>query len=116
MDSHVFELAYRLGAVGLYDVRHGDNAHQSAVMGKKHRGFAVFGKLLRHNFALMLLQVVLGGVVYYVVYQTVILFGLDPDLLKMLSAIVVAIFLAVPYWKKRYFSKGRLGKGVNNHA
>ena len=79
-------------------------------------GHALFGKLLRHNFALMLLQVVLGGVVYYVVYQTVILFGLDPDLLKVLSAIVVAIFLAVPYWKKRYFSKGRLGKGGNNHA
>ena len=31
--------------------------------------------------------------------------GLDTDLLKMLSALVVAIFLAVPNMKKKYFSK-----------
>ncbi|MBQ3483323.1 MAG: ABC transporter permease [Clostridia bacterium] len=56
------------------------------------------------NFAVKLLGVILGGVIYYFVYQTVVFLGLDTDLLKMLSAIVVAIFLAVPYWKKRYFS------------
>ncbi|MBQ4102297.1 MAG: ABC transporter permease, partial [Oscillospiraceae bacterium] len=49
--------------------------------------------------------VILGGVIYYVVYQTVIFLGLDTDLLKMFSAIVVAIFLAFPYLKKKYFSK-----------
>ena len=79
-------------------------------------GHALFGKLLRHNFALRLLQVILGGIVYYVVYQTVILVGLDPDLLKMLSAIVVAIFLAIPFWKKKYFSRKHLGKGVKTNA
>ena len=57
------------------------------------------------NFAIMLFGVIVGGIVYYVVYQTIIFFGLDTDLLKMLSAVVVAIFLAVPYWKKKYFSK-----------
>lgn len=78
-------------------------------------GKALFGWLLRGNFALKLLQVALGGVVYYIVYQTVILFGLDPDLLKMLSAIVVAIFLAVPYWKKKYFTKpAAVRKGDSN--
>lgn len=56
------------------------------------------------NFAVKLCGVVLGGIVYYIVYQTVIYIGLDTDLLKMLSALVVAIFLAVPYWKKKYFS------------
>ncbi len=57
------------------------------------------------NFAIMLFGVIVGGIVYYVVYQTIIFLGLDTDLLKMLSAVVVAIFLAVPYWKKKYFSK-----------
>ncbi len=56
------------------------------------------------NFAAKLLGVILGGVIYFFVYQTVIFMGLDTDFLKMLSAIVVAIFLAVPYWKKKYFS------------
>ena len=78
-------------------------------------GEALFGKILPNNFALKLLAVGLGGVVYYVVYQTVILLGLDPDLLKMLSAVVVAVFLAVPYWKKTYFSKP-VHKGGHSHA
>lgn len=67
-------------------------------------GEAIFGKFAK-NFALKLISVVGGGIIYYIVYQTVIWLGLDTDLLKMLSAIVVAIFLAVPYWKGKYFSK-----------
>lgn len=67
-------------------------------------GEALFGWLSRNNFALKLIAVVLGGIVYYIVYTTVIYLGLDADLLKMLSALLVALFLAVPYWKKRYFS------------
>lgn len=77
-------------------------------------GQALFTKLLPNNFACKLLAAALGGVVYYIVYQTVILLGLDADLLKMLSAVVVAIFLAVPYWKKKYFT--RAAKGGNGHA
>ncbi len=58
------------------------------------------------NFAMQLFGVVLGGVIYYIVYQLVISLGLDTDLLKMLSALVVAVFLGVPYLRKRYsFSK-----------
>lgn len=75
-------------------------------------GKALFGKLFK-NFYLQLLGVSLGGVVYYIVYQTVICLGLDPDLLKLLSSVVVAIFLAVPYWKKKYFSKPIKGGAVN---
>ena len=74
-------------------------------------GEALFGKLLKGNFALKLLQVALGGIVYYIVYQTVILLGIDADLLKMLSAIVVAIFLAIPYLKTKYFLKATVVKG-----
>ncbi|MBQ8203136.1 MAG: ABC transporter permease [Clostridia bacterium] len=57
------------------------------------------------SFVIRLTGVLIGGVIYYIVYQTVIFLGLDTDLLKMLSAIVVAIFLAVPHLKKTYFSK-----------
>ena len=67
-------------------------------------GEALFGWLSRNNFALKLIAIVLGGIVYYIVYTTVIYIGLDADLLKMLSALLVALFLALPYWKKRYFS------------
>ena len=57
------------------------------------------------SFIIRLTGVLVGGIIYYVVYQTVIFIGLDTDLLKMLSALVVAIFLAVPNMKKKYFSK-----------
>ncbi|MBQ7922092.1 MAG: ABC transporter permease [Clostridia bacterium] len=67
-------------------------------------GEAVISRI-SHNFSVKLLGVILGGIIYYFVYQTVIFLGLDADLLKMLSAIVVAVFLAVPYWKKQYFTK-----------
>lgn len=67
-------------------------------------GEALFGWMSRNNFALKLFTVIFGGIVYYIVYATVIYIGLDADLLKMLSALLVALFLAVPYWKKTYFS------------
>ena len=67
-------------------------------------GNVVFEKIF-HNFALKLLSVSIGAVIYYVVLQVVIWIGLDTDLLKLLSALVVAFFLAVPYWKKEYFTK-----------
>ena len=57
------------------------------------------------NFALKLFGCALGGVCYYLVYQFVVWLGLDTDLLKLLSAIVVAVFLAIPYIKKEYFSR-----------
>ena len=75
-------------------------------------GEAVISKISQ-NLAVRLIGVIVGGVIYYFVYQTVIFLGLDADLLKMLSAIVVAVFLAVPYWKKRYFTKA---KGGQKHA
>ncbi|MGM9683840.1 MAG: ABC transporter permease [Eubacteriales bacterium] len=68
-------------------------------------GEALFSWLARNNFALKLLSVIFGGIIYYIVYTTVIYLGLDTDYLKMLSALLVAIFLAVPYWKKKYLSK-----------
>lgn len=79
-------------------------------------GEALFSRILR-NFALRLFGVVLGGVIYYIVYQTVIYLGFDTDLLKMLSAIVVAFFLAIPYWNKKYFTRPKKkGDGGNAGA
>jgi putative ABC transport system permease protein len=78
-------------------------------------GEAVFGHLFPNNFALSLLSVVLGSILYYLVVQTVIWMGIDTDLLKMLSAIVVALFLAFPYWKGKYFTKP-VKRGGNDHA
>ncbi len=67
-------------------------------------GEALFSWLSRNNFALKLIAVVLGAIVYFIVYSTVIYLGLDTNYLKMLSALLVALFLAVPYWKQKYFS------------
>lgn len=81
-------------------------------------GNALFSRIAK-NFAVKLLTVIVGGVIYYLVYQTVIYLGLDADLLKMLSALVVAVFLAVPYWKKKYFSRRKPAnnvKGENDRA
>ncbi len=67
-------------------------------------GEAIFGRIFR-NFGFRLLGVALGSIVYYLVLQLVIWMGIDTDLLKLLSAAVVAVFLAIPTWKSRYFSK-----------
>ena len=71
-------------------------------------GEAIFSRIFR-NFALKLLSVVFGSILYYLVLQIVIWMGIDTDLLKMLSAIVVALFLAFPYWKGKYFTKAKQG-------
>ncbi len=76
-------------------------------------GEAVFGRIFR-NFALKLVSVVLGSILYYLVLQTVIWLGIDTDLLKMLSALVVALFLAFPYWKSKYFTKPAKRGGNTN--
>ena len=67
-------------------------------------GEVIFSKVFR-NFALKLLSAVIGAIIYYVVIQLVLRLGLDTNDLKLLTALVVALFLAVPYWKSRYFSK-----------
>ena len=76
-------------------------------------GEAIFSRIFR-NFALRLLAVAFGSILYYLVLQTVIWMGIDTDLLKMLSALVVAVFLAVPYWKGKYFAKPAKRGGKNN--
>ncbi|MBD5451909.1 MAG: ABC transporter permease [Lachnospiraceae bacterium] len=78
-------------------------------------GEAVFGKLFR-NFGFKLIGVAFGSVLYYIVVQTVIWMGIDTDLLKLLSALVVAVFLAIPYWKGKYFRKPVVKKEEKDNA
>ena len=64
-----------------------------------------FGKIF-NNFALKLLAVILGSVIYYIVIQLVVsTMDINTNLLKLISALIVAAFLAVPYWKKHFFPK-----------
>lgn len=78
-------------------------------------GEAIFGRIF-HNFGFKLIGVALGSIIYYLVLQTVIWMGVDTDLLKLLSAVVVAIFLAIPFWKDKYFKKPVVKKGGNTNA
>ena len=81
-------------------------------------GDVLFSKIAR-NFAVRLCGVLAGGVIYYVVYQVIVFIGLDPELLRMLSAAVVAIFLGVPNIKNKLFAKlnrRKNAKGVAGNA
>ena len=78
-------------------------------------GEVVFSKVF-HNFGLKLLAVSLGAIIYYIVIQVVLWLGLNTNDLKLLTALVVAIFLATPYWKAKYFTKKRESKGDAGHA
>ena len=61
----------------------------------------IFSKIFK-NFALKLLAVAFGAIIYYVVMQFVINLGLNTDDLKLLTAAIVAVFLGIPYIKSKY--------------
>lgn len=78
-------------------------------------GEVVFSRIF-HNFALKLLSVAFGAIIYYVVIQAILWTRLiDSNDLKILSAIVIALFLALPYWKSKFFSKP-VKRGDAKHA
>lgn len=56
------------------------------------------------NFALRMVAVILGSILYYLVLQAVIWMGIDTDALKMLSAIVVALF-CIPILEGQIFQQ-----------
>ena len=73
-------------------------------------GEVLLGRLFR-NFALKLVTVVVGAVIYYMVIQIVLQLGLNTNDLKLLTALVVALFLAIPYWKEQLIRKqGKEGR------
>lgn len=71
-------------------------------------GEVIFGKIFS-NFALRLFSVVIGGILYYIVIAVVLKLGLNANNLKLFSALFVAVFLAIPYWKSK-FSKNKAPK------
>ena len=78
-------------------------------------GEVVFSRVFR-NFGLKLLAVSIGSIIYYVVIQAVVsLSGINSNYLKLISALIVAVFLSVPYWKGKYFAKP-VKRGGNSHA
>ena len=71
-------------------------------------GEVVFGRIFR-NFGLRLAGVSLGAILYYIVIQIVLWLGLNTDDLKLLTALVVAVFLALPYWRGRVAAHPKKG-------
>ena len=81
-------------------------------------GEVLFSRVFR-NFALKLLAVSIGSIIYYIVIQAVVsLSSINTNYMKMISAVIVAVFLTIPYWKGKYFSKpvNPVKKEENTHA
>ena len=73
-------------------------------------GEVLFGKLAagkKMAFAWTLFSVIAGAIIYYLVLSVVLWLKFPSDDLKLFSAIVVAIFLAIPYLKEN--SKKKAG-------
>lgn len=72
-------------------------------------GEVLFSKFFE-NFALRMLSAVLGAIIYFIVIAVVLQLGLSTNDLKLFSALIVALFLALPYLKAKYFTRtGRKG-------
>lgn len=78
-------------------------------------GEVLFDRIFR-NFALKLLAVSVGSVVYYLVLQLVLQMGLNTNDLKLVTALIVAVFLAIPYWKKSVSATRSRRKGGAQNA
>ena len=98
--------------------------YQGAVDVNMGRGAIVIGlaaviigevvfKKIKHNFAGTLTFVTLGAVIYYIVIQITLLLGLNTNDLKLITAVIVGLFLALPYWKGKV-SDRRSRKGAKN--
>lgn len=72
-------------------------------------GDVLFGKMCAGKkiaFAYTLLSVIAGAILYYLVLSVVLWLKFPSDDLKLFSAIVVAIFLSIPYLKAKHSMKG----------
>lgn len=81
-------------------------------------GEVIFGKLFS-NIGLKLLAVSIGAIVYYIVLQIVLQIGLNTNDLKLITALIVAIFLTLSYvnLKKNRRNPRRAAKeGEEHHA
>ena len=70
----------------------------------------IFGKLCAGKkiaFAYTLASLFVGAILYYIAYTLVLWLKMPSDYMKLFSAIVVAVFLAIPYLKEKYSTKRR---------
>lgn len=67
-------------------------------------GEVIFGNLFK-NIALKLTSSVVGAIIYYIVITLVLKLGLNANDLKLLTALIVALFLGIPYWKGKIAPK-----------
>lgn len=70
----------------------------------------IFGKLCAGKkiaFAYTLASLFVGAILYYIAYTLVLWLKMPSDYMKLFSAIVVAVFLAIPYLKGKYSTKRR---------
>jgi len=74
-------------------------------------GEVVFGKIFL-NFGFKLLAVSIGAIMYYIVIQVVLWLGLNTNDLKLLTALVVAVFLATPHWRAKLMAKKKQKGGA----
>ena len=82
-------------------------------------GEVLFGKLCAGKhfaFAYTMFSVIGGAIIYYIVMNFVLRMGLSTDDLKLLTALVVAVFLTIPYWKGKFFTKVPVKKGGKDNA
>ena len=73
----------------------------------------IFAKLCAGKkiaFAYTLSAVFVGAILYFVAYTLVLWLGVKSDYMKLFSAFVVAVFLAIPYLKGKYAMKKRRAK------
>ena len=78
-------------------------------------GEVIFGKIFT-NFGLTLLAVSIGAIIYYIVLQIVLQLGLNTNDLKLITALIVAVFLAIPYWKSKMFRRKVQPQSAKNGA
>ena len=65
-------------------------------------GEVVFGKWVNFNYMLRMAAVVCGAIMYFVVIAIVLWLGLETTDMKLISALIVALFLAVPHLKGKF--------------
>ena len=83
-------------------------------------GEVIFGKLF-HNIGAKLLAVSVGAIVYYIVLQVVLQIGLNTNDLKLITALIVAIFLTLSYLnlkktRRKPKAQHTAKEGVEQHA
>ena len=73
------------------------------------------GTLICHLISLSSILLAIGAILYYIVLQAALQLGLNTNDLKLVTALIVAVFLAIPYWKGKAFH-GKAQKGGAHHA